>query len=72
MEHDNNHFIIASRAYSLQEVKREKLMESRGQYISSAKYYLQQNRGTHTIKNLHAVYSQQHESYGNISRCIQS
>jgi hypothetical protein len=34
--------------------------------------YLQQNRGTCTIKNLHTVYSQYHESYGNISRCIQS
>jgi hypothetical protein len=30
----------------------------RGQYISSAKYYLQQNRGTRTTKSLHIVYSQ--------------
>jgi dsDNA-binding SOS-regulon protein len=37
----------------------------------SAKYYLQQNKGTRTIKSLHTVYSQQHENYGNISWCTQ-
>jgi hypothetical protein len=51
--------------------RRETLMDSRGQYISSAEYFLQQNRGTHTTKNLHTVYSQQHESYGSISWCTQ-
>jgi hypothetical protein len=63
---------VVSTVLVSKEVKREKLMKSRGQYISSANYYLQQNRGTRTIKNLHTVYSQQHESYNNISRCIQS
>jgi dsDNA-binding SOS-regulon protein len=29
------------------------------------------NRGTRTTKNSHIVYSQQHENYGNISRCTQ-
>jgi dsDNA-binding SOS-regulon protein len=51
--------------------EKEKLMESSGQYISSARYYLQQSKGTRTTGNLHTVYSQQHKNYGNISRCTQ-
>jgi hypothetical protein len=46
--------------------------EEGGRCISSAKCYLQQSRDAHTIKSLHTVYSQQHESYDNISRCILS
>jgi hypothetical protein len=30
---------------------------SKGRYISSVKYYLRQNRGTHIIKSLHIVFS---------------
>jgi hypothetical protein len=37
-----------------------------------SKYYLQQNKGTRTIKSLHTVYSQQHKNYGSISRYTQS
>jgi hypothetical protein len=48
-----------------------KLTVSKGQYISLAKYYLQQNRGTRTTISSHVVYSQQHENYGNISWCTQ-
>jgi hypothetical protein len=52
--------------------KKEKRTESRGRYISSAKYYLQQSKDTRIIKSLHTTYSQQQESYINILRCIQS
>jgi ribonuclease HI len=38
-------------------VKREKLTVSRGQYISSAKYSLPQNRGTHYQKLVYSVFT---------------
>jgi hypothetical protein len=63
---------VVSTVLVVERSKEGKLMESRGQYISSAKYNPQQNRGTRTIKNLRTVYSHQHESYDNILRCIQS
>jgi hypothetical protein len=49
-----------------------KLMESSDQYILSARYYLQQSKGTRTTRNLHTAYSQQQENYSNILRCTQS
>jgi hypothetical protein len=49
-----------------------KPMEFSGQYISSARCYLQQSKGTRTIRNLHTVYSHQYKNYGNISRYTRS
>jgi hypothetical protein len=57
---------VVSMVLVVEQSEEGKRTEFSGRFISSAKSYLQQNRGTHTTRSLHTTYSQQHESYSNI------